>query len=313
LGHDVTPVKWTDQKWKPPGVYDAVVSIQHLRGIDDAMDDSTIKIIRTSMSDRVYHNNIIRQRTDQANARRNTNSLEYHRLLSEYDDPHWSLDAADHILVLGNETVKNTYPKEYHEKMTLHDTSAANRPDEVVRRNWIPEQRSFLYHAGSGAIHKGLDLCLEAFAKHPDWTLHVTSNLNPEPDFLKEFTPEFMMPNIHYHGWVVVQSRLFQKILNECYVFIMPTCSEAQSPATATCMSLGLYPIISKFTGHDLLEGCGIELPELTVEAVEQAVLSLPDDDELLRQVKVIQENALHKYSQERFRNTMMKHLRDWL
>lgn len=311
LGHEVVPMNWNDEQ-PPPGPFDAVFSIQHLEGLEDVAGPETIKIIRTTMMDRFHHNDYIMRRVAETNARRASELIE-RRLLPLFTDPYWSFDQADHLLILGNDVVRSTYPSEYRDRMVLHNTCAFNKPGEIVMRDYIPEQRAFLYHAGSGAVHKGLDLVLEAFADLPDLTLHVTGNYRAEEDFLAEYAKELALPNIHFHGWVVVQSKQFKDILNACYAFILPTCSEGQSPAVATCLSLGLYPIISKWTGHDLPEGCGTILPDLTVDAVKEAILSLPGDDELLRQVSIMQAEALVKYSGETFRNTMMRHLKEWL
>ena len=180
-------------------------------------------------------------------------------------------------------------------------------------RDYIPEERAFLFHAGSGAVHKGLDLVIEAFARHPELTLHITGNYRHEPDFIDEYRAELELPNIHYHGWVVVASERFEEILSQCVAFVLPTCSEGQSPAAATCMALGLYPILSIYAGHDLPDGCGIRLSELTVDEVEEAILSLPDDDELLRQVSIIQPYALDRYSRDTFKNQMIHYLKEWL
>lgn len=77
--------------------------------------------------------------------------------------------------------------------------------------------------------------------------------------------------------------------------------------------TLGLYPIISRYTGIDLPEGCGTYLDGLTVEDVENAIMNMPNDDELLRQVGIMQSDALVRYSRETFRKTMTGYLKEWL
>jgi len=310
LGHEIVPLNWNNELQPGQGIFDAIFSIQHLDRLGSVSNESTINIIRLTASNWIHHNLLSLNRVESLNKRRGCD-LQVRRLLPVRDNS--SFDIADHILINGNERSKGTYPKRYWGKITTMNTCAANAGKDITLRDFIPEQREFLYHAGSGAIHKGLDLVLEAFARHPEWTLHITSNLRGEQDFLKEFKPELDLPNIHYHGWVVVQSRHFQFLLKRIHCFILPSCSEGQSPAVATCLTLGLYPIISRYTGIDLPEGCGIYLDELTIDAVEQAVLNLPDDKELLRQVSVLQQDALVKYSRETFRDTMTGYLREWL
>jgi glycosyltransferase involved in cell wall biosynthesis len=315
LGHEVLSINWnytlTAIKYINDNgrraKFDAVFSIQHLDGIEDVMDEDTIKIVRLTAADRHFHNGMVRRRYAAVNGRRGAD-LQLRRLLEKYS----SIADADHILLNGNEWTRSTYPERIRDRIVTMDTCAANAT-ETPLRDFIPENRSFMFHAGSGAVHKGLDLVLEAFSKHPEWNLHITCNLRGEPDFLKEYEYELGLPNIHYHGWTVVASKKFQDILSECYAFILPSCSEGQSPAVATCLTLGLYPIISRYTGIDLPEGCGTYLNGLTTLDIEEAIQSLPDDDELLRQVAILQADAQVRYSREVFRNTMMGYLKGWL
>ena len=304
----ITPIDW-NEPFTPSGVYDAIFSIQHLNGLTGAFDGHTKKIVRLTMSDPNYHNRAIREQVYNASMRRDT-KFELRRLLPENDN---RLDLADVILMNGNEHNKRTYPKELWSKIITMNTCASNVGD-VELRDEI-KGRGFLFHAGSGAIHKGLDLALEAFAKHPEWELHITANLRNEPDFMREYAKELSLPNIHYHGWVVVSSPLFQSILDKCIAFINPTCSEGQSPAVATCLTLGLYPIISRYTGIDLPDRCGIYLDELTVDGVEEGVeeFLFLNDDEILDEISVIQSDAMVRYSRDAFRENMTKVLKEAL
>jgi len=72
-------------------------------------------------------------------------------------------------------------------------------------------------------------------------------------------------------------------------------------------LTLGLYPVISRYSGIDLLDGCGLYLDELTVEDVESKVQYVMNmtDAELLEQVQQLHRDALWRYSRERFRETM--------
>lgn len=312
LGHVITPLNWSDD-FTPSQVYDAIFSIQHLHGLEGAYNADTVKIFRLTMCDAFYHNRTIKARVNAVNARRNAN-LQYRRLLPEYVNHYRSYDLADAIFLNGNDHNRWTYPDRYWRKIIPMNTCAANVVYPEMRKH-IPRQRAFLYHAGAGAIHKGLDLVLEAFARHPEWRLHITSNLRGEPDFMKEFAYEFSLPNITYYGWTVVQSSQFQRILSECYAFVLPTCSEGQSPAVATCLTLGLYPVISRFTGIDLPDGCGLFIEELTVDCVEEMIQKLIDtsDKEVLRQVSILQSDAIVKYGREKFRETMKGYLKEFL
>ena len=312
LGHDVTPHDWNLPV--PNEKYDAVFSIQHLQGIEPACTPDTIKIMRLTMADPVYHNHMMDQRVEIVSYRKNA-KLVVRRKLQLHHDHYKSIEQADYVIMNGNDYNRRTYPEHLRHKIHLANTAAANIKDKPDMRTFIPKARHFLWHAGSGAIHKGLDLCLEVFAKHPEWTLHITGNLKHEPDFIRAYDKELNLPNVLYHGWMLVADRKFKMMLENVFAFINPTCSEGQSPAVATCLSLGLYPIISRYTGVDLPEGCGLFIEELTIDCVEEMVgkAMAMSNKELLRQVQITQADALEKYSREKFRETMAYHIKEAL
>jgi glycosyltransferase involved in cell wall biosynthesis len=317
LGHRITLSDW---RLDPPGKnYDAVFCIQHLMGLDEAVNDDTIQMVRLTMADPFYHNKIVNERTEAVNKRRGTH-FEPMRLLNMDHNHYWSIEQANAVFLNGNEWTKSTYPAEYHDKIKTVDNAAGNINRKVEMRTEIPKARHWLWHAGSGAIHKGLDLCLEAFAKHPEWTLHITGNLRNEPEFLAEYNRELNLPNIQYHGWLLVDSPKFQSIVDQCVGFILPTCSEGQSPAAATCLTLGLYPIISRQSGIDLPEEdeipyAGVYLRELTVREVETKVALVMDlaDEILLDDIRACQSDAMTRYSREAFRDRMTGLLKEAL
>jgi len=312
LGHDMIPLDW-NKPFIGQETFDGIFSIQHLHGLKNAYDENTTKIIRLTMSDPYYHNEMVKKRTASINKRKGSNFAPA-RLLDDFPDYYDDYALADAIFLNGNDYVRRTYPEKYWSKIIPMNTCAANiKYVEPVTS--LPDRKEFLYHAGGGAVHKGLDLVIDAFVRHPEWRLHITSNLKPETGFLAAYQKELNLPNITYYGWMVVQDVFFQQLLKRVYAFILPTCSEGQSPAVATCLTLGLYPIISRYTGIDLPENCGIYIDDLTVDDVEEAVLKLiaMKDAEVLRQIKVCQSDALVKYSRETFVETVTGYLKEYL
>ena len=307
LGYEVTLHDWN---LPIPGgtTYDLVFSLMHLNDTDHVCKPDTFRMVRLSASEPEYHSRASGERVASVNQRRGCNLpvLRKLDLISE------TINQADLIILNGNEIVRRTYPQHLHERIIPMDVAAGNVRHKIIERKAIPAERAFMWHAGHGAIHKGLDLCLEAFARHPEWTLHVTGNLRPEPGFMLEFAREFCLPNIHYHGWQLVSGPAFRELIDECFAFIFPSCSEGQSPAVATCLQFGLYPIISHQSGIDLPCGCGLYLDELTISDVEdkaQRVMNM-SDEQLLSEIAVIQPDALWRYSRERYREVMEAHLR---
>jgi hypothetical protein len=311
MGYDVTLLPWQDTEYTPDKIYDAVFSLINFLNCKEGIGDKTKKILRMSMSDPAYHNEVVTERTEYVNVKRGS-KLEVHRLLPDARHTHEAIDMADKVLMNGNDVIAATYPEHLRDKLTHINVPASDIGNTPVRHT-IPARREFLWHFGSGSIHKGLDLCLDVFKKHPELTLHIVGKL--DPDFAKEFEHELSMPNIHHHGWMLVSSQAFQNLLKNMFAFVAPSCSEGQSPAVATCLQLGLYPIISKQTGIDLPVGCGAYLEGITEADVERAVLKAMDmtDDQLLSEIEIIQPEALVKHSRAAYKATMQKYLSEVL
>ena len=311
MGIEVTPAPY---KHKPKRAYDIVYSMQDLHGLEDAISDDTITMVRLTSLYPPFNNSQVIRRTNEVNNRRGV-QIEPRRMMRIHTfHDHW-LEIADHINMIGNDYTAYSFPIGIRDRIFTMDNAAGNVNGKVAVRERIPKKRAFLWHAGSGAIHKGLDLCLEVFAKHPDLTLHITGDFKREGDFMQAYAHELSLPNIHNHGWVNVSGKGFKRIIEDCFAFVLPTCAESQSSAAVTCLTLGLYPIISRFTGVDLLDGCGLYLDSLTIDDVEAKVLYTMNmtDGELLEQVQQLQRDALWRYSRERFRETMTGYIKEAL
>lgn len=131
--------------------------------------------------------------------------------------------------------------------------------------------KSFLFLAGGGQAHKGLDLLLEVFAKNPDLKLYVCSSFKAEKDFCELYKKElFETKNIHPLGFVDINSFAFIDILKKCSFLISPSCSEGQSGSVLAGMSAGLIPIVSKESGFDATET--FILDECTTNTISKTI-----------------------------------------
>jgi glycosyltransferase involved in cell wall biosynthesis len=220
-----------------------------------------------------------------------------------------SLEAADACSLLGNERTRETYPEKYWHKMELVTVSASEVGKQAKKmRESVPPKREFLWFFGSGAVHKGLDLLLEVFARHPELQLHVVGAIAPEEDFYELYKEELTATkNIHNHGYLFPSSAEFQGLLKDVFCFVAPTCSEGISPSVVTCLQLGLYPVISLDTGVTLPDGCGLYIESLTIDEVEKHVLAAMElkDDEIIHQVQKTQADALARFSRSAFKSQM--------
>ena len=157
-------------------------------------------------------------------------------------------------------------------------------------------------------VHKGLDLLLEVFSKHREFTLNVVGKVDREPDFMSIYRHELTeLPNIKLHGPLRTDSDRFREIIKDVYCFIAPSCSEGLSPAVVTCLQIGLYPVISHDTGLVLPSGCGIYLEECTIDEIETALIAVSQmaTPNLTAEINQSQSYALSELSRARFTETM--------
>jgi glycosyltransferase involved in cell wall biosynthesis len=309
LGYQVEAINFSDRAFEPVGKFDVIFDIYaNLGRLAPVLEKDTVKYLHCSGSDPYYQNAAELKRVLEVNRRRN-GSYSPKRVIAEPEWTYKSLDAADACSLIGNEHTRRTYPEKYWQKMELVTVSASEiGAREKIFRNHVPEKREFLWFFGSGAVHKGLDLLLEVFAKHPQLQLHIVGNIASEKDFFEIYKKELTATeNIHFHGFLLPTSRKFQGLLKDIFCFVAPSCSEGISPSVVTCLRLGLFPIISRDTGVTLPEGCGLMIENLTTAEIEKHILNVMgmEDDEILLQTHHTQDDAWSRYSRSAFYRQM--------
>ena len=192
-----------------------------------------------------------------------------------------SLRVADACMLIGNDWTLSTYPEKYRDKTVKIQVSASDTG--VVSKRYDPQKpflKSFLFYNNHCAVWKGLDLIFEAFSRHPEWCLEICGGAEKDSAFISACAPWLEKANVKFHGFTIPCSEKFQNIINSVDAFITPSCTDGTNTSVLTCMQTGLYPIISRQTGVNLPNGCGIRLrdannndSELTADAVEEAVI----------------------------------------
>lgn len=133
---------------------------------------------------------------------------------------------------------------------------------------------NFMFLASGGQVHKGLDLLLEVFPRHPELHLYVCSSFRSEKDFCKLYRTElFNTPNIHSVGFLDITSSRFREIANCCAWMLLPSCAEGMSGSVTAAMSVGLVPVVSKACGFDADHAK--VLPDCRIETIENMVAEL--------------------------------------
>jgi glycosyltransferase involved in cell wall biosynthesis len=308
FGYRTDVIDYGDSGFLPDEKYDLVLDIHgNLQRLAPFLPPRALKLLHMTGSYPGYSNHRELERIDALEKRKGllygpkriVDSILFDR----------SLKLADACSLIGNEWTRNTYPAQYREKITLVTVSASRlsrvkSPSEYFREGRL----DFIWFFGGGAVHKGLDLTLDAFSLEPEFHLHVVGPIEAEPDFVKIYKKElYNTANITFHGYLSPSSIQFEKVIDKCCCFIAPSCSESISTAVATMLQVGLYPIISRDTGITLPKGCGMYLEDLTVEEIRRMVHRVNESAHgtLCEEMRQIQENALAAYSRQAFGERM--------
>lgn len=173
-------------------------------------------------------------------------------------------------------------------------------------------KRAFLFFASFGQIHKGLDLCLEAFAYHcSDLELYICSSFADEEEFCQAYHHElYECSNIHPIGFVDIAGKQFRDIYNYCCYCIMPSCSEGIAGSILTAMSVGIIPVVTPECGLD--DGEYIPIQSATVEGVVDVIRECSQRDSAWIKNKSDEVRSIieKKYSKDNYSKVITKSLR---
>lgn len=180
---------------------------------------------------------------------------------------------SDGIVTLGNSICVESYKKNYDGLVfgVPSPYRCNGRYADACNIRSSKSKNIFLWIGGSGKVHKGLDLCLEFFAKNPNLILNIFGDFTHEQKFLDIFAKEFACNNIINHGFARFDSEKFKSVIKEVSAVIYPTASEGGSPSVVSAIGNGaLFPIISKGSSLDIPYSVCIH--ELSQEGLSRAI-----------------------------------------
>jgi hypothetical protein len=179
---------------------------------------------------------------------------------------------SDAIISIGNQEAVNSYDKNLS-KITFmlpSPISVFHDFNKILKYKSKNTRKNFLWFGSSGFIHKGLDLLLEFFSSRNDLTLHLCGMIGEE-SFQKTYKDELSANNIINHGFIHINSQVFERILKECSYVIFPSVSEGGSPAVLTTIANGaLYPIVTINTSFEIPNKTIID--EINLEGISEAI-----------------------------------------
>lgn len=309
LGYNVDAINYDDFDFVPKKKYNIIFDIYKNIG-DLKLPKDCIKILHLTGSYAKYNNEQEKKRRDYLFKRKEVNlPIERYADINIVDK---SLGVAEIITIVGNSHTVKTFPDKYQNKIDCIPVTSSKLKFIKEEKDYLPKEKEFLWLAGFGAVHKGLDLLLDVFSQHPEWTLNVVGSVENEKDFVNSFKKElYETPNIKYHGFLSPSSDEFINITKKCFCYINPSCAESTSTASITALSVGLYPLISYDNGIDLPNGCGIYLKDCSIEEIENAIEKIitTEEKDIKKQIKDTQEYILKTFSRENFTKIMTETL----
>lgn len=195
-----------------------------------------------------------------------------------------SFSNIDALITLGEPRVFEKYSMD---KYYLSPTGLKNCNYKFVDRNFDESKKNFLWFGSNGAIHKGLDLLLDAFKDINFATLHIFGLNKYDKKILKVKEQE----NIKIYDKVNVQDDFFVEIVNKCSYIFMPSCSEAKSTAVLTCMRHGLIPIVTNTMGFNEYREYVTIIDDFSIDNIKR----------MIKKSTEIDNEALSKYHKKVF------------
>jgi glycosyltransferase involved in cell wall biosynthesis len=219
-----------------------------------------------------------------------------------------SVTLSDLIVCLGNEWSMGTYRQYNMRTVCLPVTYCYHWPAELVPRETQRISRQFIWFGGSGAVHKGLDLVLEAMDLVGDGcALHVCGPISAEGDFIDLYREHlYQRHDVNYHGLVDIRSPEFLRLMNVCAFVVLPSCSEGGGSSVLTCMHYGLIPVVTRESSVETLD-FGIVIADATPASVARAMQQAYQlgPNELERRSRAAQEYCWNCQGVEQFRSAL--------
>ncbi len=177
---------------------------------------------------------------------------------------------SDLVIVGGNDHTVSTYT-DFTSNVESIPIPAVPLRKEICHQESV--NKGLIWFGGAGAVHKGLDLVLEAVVGlDNDVKLDICGPIEGELDFFDLYKDYFNHQDITFNGMIDPNSDRMKEIIKKNSFVILPSCSEGMPSSVSTCMQFGLIPIVTKECGIDIKSSFGIEIDSLDVAGVKNAI-----------------------------------------
>lgn len=270
LGYLVDVIDYRDTRFTPHHSYSLFIGHGgiNFRMISLQIPDNATKIYLSTGCYWQFHNN---QELARFEALRKRRGIDLHpdRFIRNSEDN--ALFDADGIIGIGNDHTRSTY-SDFASVIMINNTAFSEGSTLPTEKDFSKGRNHFLYFAGSGCVHKGLDLLLEAF-RELEQHLWICSKIDNA--FENAYKNElYNISNIHLYGWIQPHSTKYYELMKKCNYVILPSCSEGQAQSVIECMLHGLIPVVSRPTGIDISD-YGVMLEPCSIDIIKEQVIKL--------------------------------------
>lgn len=278
-GYAVDVIDWNNTALKPRKPYAICIDINHnLARLAPHLPPQCIKVLFATGSETSFHNRAEKNRLEALFERRGVR-LPPHRQNPENTSP----QSADYIVCYGNETVRATF-SHFRKPIIPLPTPVMSVFPFPEEKDFATARTSFLWFGGGGAIHKGLDITLEAFVNNP-YELHIVGPAAQEPHFKEAYAAELSSPSIHIHprpkqdvhGNLSIGGEDFLSIMDRCIAVILPSAAEGGGASAVQAMHAGLIPIVTPESG--IPDGAPAHIVKPTPDSIREAVQAIAISD----------------------------------
>lgn len=216
--------------------------------------------------------------------------------------------AYDAAIILGGKWTENTYRGMF--KRTFRQNATGFRINNIFKENMTSRKKSFICYGNYATIHKGLDLCIEAFSEMPEYELFIIGKVQ---DYILDFYSDTFAKskNIHVLGFMENDNPTFLDACSKSAFCLNPSCSEGQATSVLVMMLAGIIPIVSEETGIDFEESGIVRIEDCTVDGIKDIVQSVSkiDDTTLNSMSEHIKSYALEHHTEEAYKKMLKQNL----
>lgn len=272
-GYDVDIINSTNTSFIPKKKYSLIIDThKNLERLHTFFPENCVKVMHITFANPEFQNKKEAERLENLFRRRGINLKPQRKV-----DVSNNAAFADYLVGFSSDYIKETYEK-FKKEITPIPISVSKIFDFPEEKNYELAKKHFMWFGGGGAVHKGLDLTIEAFASMSNYHLSVIGPAVWEKDFREVYREEILNPNITlYHrpritkdGVMMIDDTKFIDVAKTCGAIIFPSCSESASGSVIQAMHAGLIPIVTKEAS--ISNESGALTIEATVESIKNKV-----------------------------------------